>query len=458
MNFFNSQNPYGNSLFQQIQRASVPTQSNPFMTQYGLSPVNIQQPAPQAPNYAMTTGNADDPGRTRVMVSTPASTPTVRSGGSGGGAGSGSASSLTSSLSSSVTSGAPSATTSSRVPVQYTLGVPDDPRINEAIARVSGFADMSPNSLQARVAALMAPQEAMAQRQIDSGVTRALSAQGILPTGGLAEKMRSDISAPIMGQLALARVDAMDRYTNQGLDANRSLLQTLTALQEAQRNQKLNEAELDIRREDLGLRRDEAQRQAERDRLQNQSLQQQIEMARLAYQQAANPYRPDQVNYLNASAPGGLQSGSGGSAGSGGAQMIGGFPVSGPASSSAIVNQNDARAAAAYAGMTNEPTPSALGAAQAAERQGNGWGNAASSLSGLVPQRAQLGFNPNNPFGDATSAGGSIMLDGGFGFRASDQFNPNLASQGIGAGGSYNAGDYARSAADMAYQAAIGRY
>jgi hypothetical protein len=325
------------------------------------------------------------------------------------------------------------------VPTQYTLGVPDDPRINEAIGRVSGFADMNPNSLQARVSALMAPQEAMAQRQIDSGVTRALSAQGILPTGGLAEKLRSDISAPIMGQLALARVDAMDRYTNQGLDANRGLLQTLTALQEAQRNQKLNEAELGIRREDLGLRRDEAQRQAERDRLQNQTLQQQIEMARLAYQQAANPYRPDQVNYLNASAPGGLQSGSGGSAGSGGAQMIGGFPVTGPSSSSGIVNQNDARAEAAYAGTQNNPTPSALGAYQAAQRQ-------------------QLGFNPSNPFGDATSAAGSVMLDGGFGFRASDQFNPNLASQGIGAGGAYNAGGYARSAADMAYNAAIGRY
>lgn len=454
MNFFNQQNPYGNSLFQQIQRASVPTQSNPFMTQYGLSPVNIQQPAPQAPNYAMTTGNADDPGRTRVMASNVTPTPTVRTGGSGSGAGSGSASSLTSSLSSSVTSGAPRATTSSSVPVQYTLGVPDDPRINEAIARVSGFADMNPNSLQARVAALMAPQEAMAQRQIDSGVTRALSAQGILPTGGLAEKMRSDISAPIMGQLALARVDAMDRYTNQGLDANRGLLQTLTALQEAQRNQKLNEAELGIRREDLGLRRDEAQRQAERDRLQNQSLQQQIEMARLAYQQAANPYRPDQVNYLNASAPGGLQQGAGGAGGAaGGGQTIGGMAVTGPTSSSQIGQQQQR-----YTQGDFQTTPSALGAAQAAERQGNGWGNAASSLSGLVPQRAQLGFNPNNPFGDATSAGGSIMLDGGFGFRASDQFNPNLASQGIGAGGSYDAGSYARSAADMAYQAAIGRY
>lgn len=431
-------NPFGNmslfgaspaqdSLRQQIENSKV----NLF--QQGMAP-NYTPPPPPAPRpYAIMGGDPYAAGRTAAMgaIATPQNPLSSQRTASPS---SSSSSSSTVRSATSTSSPASPGSVSSAVPTQYTLGVPDDPRINEAIGRVSGFANMDPNSLQARVAALMAPQEAMAQRQIDSGVTRALSAQGILPTGGLAEKMRSDISAPIMGQLALARVDAMDRYTNQGLDANRGLLQTLTALQEAQRNQKLNEAELGIRREDLGLRRDEAQRQAERDRLQNQTLQQQIEMARLAYQQAANPYRPDQVNYLNASAPGGLQSGSGGSAGSGGAQMIGGMPVTGPSSSSQIGQQQQR-----YSQSDFTPTPSALGAHQAA-------------------QRAQLGFNPGNPFGDATSAAGGIMLDGGFGFRASDQFNPNLASQGIGAGGSYNAGSYARSAADMAYQAAIGRY
>lgn len=417
--------PDQNSLAQQVQNARVD------LFQQGMAPGYQPPPAPTPRGYAATVGQLDMIGRTPAYVSM--ATP------SGNAAASSPASSSSSSslLRSNTTTSSPTSTSkaSSAVPMQYTLGIPDDPRINEAISRVSGFANMDPNSLQARVAALMSPQEAMAQRQINSGVERALSAQGILPTGGLAEKMRSDISAPIMGQLALARVDAMDRYTNQGLDANRGLLQTLTALQEAQRNQKLNEAELGIRREDLGLRRDEAQRQAARDQLQNQSLQQQIEMARLAYQQAQNPYRPDQVNYLNASAPGGLQQGSGGAGGAaGGGQTIGGMPVTGPTSSSQIGQQQQR-----YTQSDFETTPSALGAYQAA-------------------QRAQLGFNPNNPFGDATSAGGSIMLDGGFGFRASDQFNPNLASQGIGSGGSYNAGNYARSAADMAYQAAIGRY
>lgn len=338
----------------------------------GMAPGGAMKPAPVRAVTNYTTADPNDYGRTPAMVSTGTNAPSQASS-NGSAANSGGYSSSSSSSSSTSSTSRPASSSSSTLPALNTLGVPDDPRINSIIGRIDSFANLDPNSINARVAALMSPQEAMAQRQINSGVTNALSAQGVLPTGGLAEKMRADISAPIYERLALARNDAMDRYTNQGIDASRGLLSSLVALQEAQRNQRLAEADLGIRREDLGLRRDEAQRQAARDTLQNQSLQQQMELARLQLQQAQNPYRPDQVNYLNASQPGGLQSGSG--IGGGGGQTIGGMAVTGPTSSSRIVNQNDARAAAAY-----PSTPA--------------------STSRVV------GFSPSDPFlGQGTNAG-----------------------------------------------------
>ena len=356
--------------------AALSNQIRNSLWREGMAPGGAMKPMPTRIVTNYTTGDPNAEGRTPALVSAGTNnTQRPASSGSGSTVGGGGFGSSSSSSSSTSSASRPASGSSSPLPALNTLGVPDDPRINNLIGRIDGFANLDPNGINARVAALMAPQEAMAQRQINSGVTNALSAQGVLPTGGLAEKMRADISAPIFERLALARNDAMDRYTNQGIDASRGLLSSLVALQEAQRNQRLAEADLGIRREDLGLRRDEAQRQSARDTLQNQSLQQQMELARLQIQQARNPYRPDQVNYLNASAPGGLQSGSGGAAGVGGGQTIGGIAVTGPASSSRIVNQNDARAAAAY--------PSAP-----------------ASTSRVV------GFSPSDPFlGQGTNAG-----------------------------------------------------
>lgn len=365
-----------------------------------MSPARPQAAAPVTPQYAFTTGSASDEGRTPVMVGSSGAAPSSSSGGSGGS----SLSSIMSSSSSSSSSTPRTSGSSSTLPALNTLGVPDDPRINSLIGRIDSFASLDPNSINARVAALMAPQEAMAQRQINSGVTNALSAQGVLPTGGLAEKMLADISAPIYERLALARNDAMDRYTNQGIDASRGLLSSLVALQEAQRNQRLAEADLGIRREDLGLRRDEAQRQAARDALQNRSLQQQMEMARLQLQQARNPYRPDQVNYINASQPGGLQQGSGVG---GGGRTIGGMAVTGPSSSSGVVNQNDVRAAQAGASYAAGGSPTTTGSRYVgfsptdpfAGQGGSGLGPILSSASGsgiLVGSDFNLGRHNGN--------------------------------------------------------------
>lgn len=396
-----------------------------------MAPGGAMKPmaTPAVTNYMI--GDPNAPGRTPAMVNAGTNntqSPAPSSAYTGGTSSLGSSSSSSSSTSS---ASRPASSSSSALPAMNTLGVPDDPRINSLIGRIDSFANLDPNGINARVAALMAPQEAMAQRQINSGVTNALSAQGVLPTGGLAEKMRADISAPIFERLALARNDAMDRYTNQGIDASRGLLSSLVALQEAQRNQRLAEADLGIRREDLGLRRDEAQRQAARDTLQNQSLQQQMELARLQLQQARNPYRPDQVNYLNASAPGGLQSGSGGSAGAAGGQTIGGIPVTGPSSSSGIVNQNDARAAQAGASYAAGGSPTTTGS-------------------------RYVGFSPTDPFAGSGGSGlGQILSSAsGAGILVGSSFNPNLASQGVGAGGAYNSANWARSAADMAAAAA----
>lgn len=394
----------------------------------GMAPGGAMKPAPVRAVTNYTTADPNDYGRTPAMVSTGTNAPSQASS-NGSAANSGGYSSSSSSSSSTSSTSRPASSSSSTLPALNTLGVPDDPRINSIIGRIDGFANLDPNGINARVAALMSPQEAMAQRQINSGVTNALSAQGVLPTGGLAEKMRADISAPIFERLALARNDAMDRYTNQGIDASRGLLSSLVALQEAQRNQRLSEAELGIRREDLGLRRDEAQRQAARDTLQNQSLQQQMELARLQLQQARNPYRPDQVNYLNASQPGGLQSGSG--IGGGGGQTIGGIPVTGPSSSSQIVNQNDARAAQAGASYAAGGSPTTTGS-------------------------RYVGFSPTDPFAGSGGSGLGQILSGasGAGILVGSSFNPNLASQGVGAGGAYNSANWARSAADMAAAAA----
>lgn len=448
--------------------AALSNQIRNSLWREAMAPGGEMKPAPTrvVTNYMVGDPNAE--GRTPAMVSAGTNnTQRPASSGSGSTVGGGGFSSSSSSASS---ASRPASGSSSPLPAFNTLGVPDDPRINNLIGRIDGFANLDPNGINARVAALMAPQEAMAQRQINSGVTNALSAQGVLPTGGLAEKMRADISAPIFERLALARNDAMDRYTNQGIDASRGLLSSLVALQEAQRNQRLSEAELGIRREDLGLRRDEAQRQAARDALQNQSLQQQMEMARLQLQQARNPYRPDQVNYLNASAPGGLQSGSGGSAGAAGV-TIGGIS-SGPPQSGSIGAPNNNQIFDAsmnggrggYRPMTQAdvvggPTPSARGQWEAQQRAGGG-GSAASAIQGLIPTTGRVGFSPTDPLGGMPGSGGGSGLGAiwsgasGSGALVSPSFNPNLASQGVGAGGAYNSANWARSAADMAAAAA----
>lgn len=411
--------------------AALSNQIRNSLWREGMAPGGAMKPMPTRIVTNYTTGDPNAEGRTPALVSAGTNnTQRPASSGSGSTVGGGGFGSSSSSSSSTSSASRPASGSSSPLPALNTLGVPDDPRINNLIGRIDGFANLDPNGINARVAALMAPQEAMAQRQINSGVTNALSAQGVLPTGGLAEKMRADISAPIFERLALARNDAMDRYTNQGIDASRGLLSSLVALQEAQRNQRLAEADLGIRREDLGLRRDEAQRQSARDTLQNQSLQQQMELARLQIQQARNPYRPDQVNYLNASAPGGLQSGSGGAAGVGG-QTIGGIPVTGPSSSSGIVNQNDARAAQAGASYAAGGSPTTTGS-------------------------RYVGFSPTDPFAGSGGSGLGQILSAasGAGILVGSSFNPNLASQGVGAGGAYNSANWARSAADMAAAAA----
>lgn len=291
-------------------------------------------------------------------------------------------------------------------------GIPQDPRVSGLIDRLSALGNRSDDDIASRVDALMAPQQAIIDRDINRQVTRSLAANGLLPTGGSAAQFRSEISAPIYERLANARAQAARGYEQERLSVNQGLLGTLNDMQqnaEVARNQRaqlgLGVQDLGMKTQDLAFRREEAARQAQQQQFEQQfriedarrQAEFQAQEAQRRAQESAgnNALLMAQLEQMRRSMLQGQTAPTSvtGSPAQGTAYgQIGGLQTSGPTSSSQI--RNVQQEAARLAGLAAVQRQTELGRTQL----------------------SATNFNPSDPFGITASLGAtsSVILAGDY--------------------------------------------
>lgn len=293
-------------------------------------------------------------------------------------------------------------------------GLARDPRIESLIGRLSALGNTSDSDIASKVDAMMAPQQAIVDRDINRQVTRSLAANGLLPTGGSAAQFRTEISAPIYERLANARAQATRGYEQERIGVNQGLLGSLSELQaqaETARNQRaqlgLGVQDIGMRTQDLALRREEAARQAQQQQFEQQfriedarrqaEFQAQEARRRSDESKASNALLMAQLeqmrqNMLRQASPTAPDAVTGSPAQGTAYGQIGGLGTSGPTSSSQIRNvQNEA---ARLAGLAAVQRQTELGRTQL----------------------TNTNFNPSDPFGLTSSLGATsnVILAGGF--------------------------------------------
>lgn len=116
-----------------------------------------------------------------------------------------------------------------------------DSQIQQLIAQLRGQASQSDSALADRANQQIAAQRGVLDRRADQDVQRSLAANGLLPTGGLAARMREQISRPYEEMLASSSAGINANLQQQRDSIANNLLSSVSGLQSAQQAQ-ANEA------------------------------------------------------------------------------------------------------------------------------------------------------------------------------------------------------------------------
>lgn len=303
---------------------------------------------------------------------------------------------------------------------------PYDSQIRALVAQLQGQAAQSDSALSDRANQQIAAQRAVLDRRANQDVQRSLAANGLLPTGGLAARMREQISRPYEEQLAASSADINANMRNQRDATANNLISSLSNIQNASASYALDQQRL--------------QQQAARDQWQMQvdRYNQQAQASQTAYSRALDAYnlqmqQQDRQAALQARQQAAYSTSTGGGGGSmtgsvnGWNGGVNGFLESGRqpeevyALHQAIGRNTSGQVGDDYfsAGNNRLRAEQEQRAAQVQANRGNGLTSAGSN------------FNPNDPFGTTLTAnsGGGMYSGGG-------------SSGGYGTGGSYGSNAY----------------
>lgn len=112
----------------------------------------------------------------------------------------------------------------------------NDPRIDALVAQLQAQANESNSALADRAAQQIASQRAVLDRQAQNDVTRSLASNGLLTTGGIAARMRDQISKPYEERLTAATADINANLQQQRGQTANNLLNQLTSLQNSRQS------------------------------------------------------------------------------------------------------------------------------------------------------------------------------------------------------------------------------
>lgn len=299
---------------------------------------------------------------------------------------------------------------------------PYDAQIRQLVAQLQGQAAQSDSALSDRANQQIAAQRAVLDRRANQDVQRSLAANGLLPTGGLAARMREQISRPYEESLAASAADINANMRSQRDATANNLISSLSNIQNASASYALDQQRL--------------QQQAARDQWQMQvdRYNQEAAANQTAYSRALDAYnmnlqQQDRARAQQARQQAAYQASSGGGYASGGGG--GGYAIN--AGQNSFLEQGT-QPRDLYQNMVNQQRASeARNYNQAAADRFN----SGSTNSG----QGQYTFSGNT--GNGVSSAGSAMAS---------QFGPMVGSIVSGAG-QQAAGGYGGSSA---YNAAMG--
>ena len=121
---------------------------------------------------------------------------------------------------------------------------PYDSQIRALVAQLQGQAAQSDSALSDRANQQIAAQRAVLDRRANQDVQRSLAANGLLPTGGLAARMREQISRPYEEQLAASSADINANMRSQRDATANNLISSLSNIQNASASYALDQQRL----------------------------------------------------------------------------------------------------------------------------------------------------------------------------------------------------------------------
>ena len=301
---------------------------------------------------------------------------------------------------------------------------PYDAQIRQLVAQLQGQAAQSDSAMSDRANQQIAAQRALLDRRANQDVQRSLAANGLLPTGGLAARMREQISRPYEESLAASAADINANMRSQRDATANNLISSLSNIQNASATYALDQQRL--------------QQQAARDQWQMQvdRYNQEAAANQTAYSRALDAYNMNlqqqdraraqqaqqQAAYQASTGGGGSMTGSvsGWNGGQNGFLDSGRQPEETYAMHQQIGRLTNGQVGDSYFSPGNQQlrAQQEQRAAQVQLNRGNGLTSSGSN------------FNPNDPFGQTLASNSSGGMYGGG------------SSGGYGTGGSYGSNAY----------------
>lgn len=313
-----------------------------------------------------------------------------------------------------------------------------DAQIQQLIAQLQQQSSQSDSVLNDRANQQIAAQRSVLDRRANQDVQRSLAQNGLLPTGGLASRMRQQISAPYEEQLAASAANINNGLQQQRSATANNLLSSVSGLQNAQtaaandairlqQQAQMQAWQMQVDQYNASVRQSESAYSRALDAYDRQQAQQQAQQAR---QQAA---------YQAASGGGGgTMTGSvtGWNGGVNGFLDSGRQPEQTYALHQEIGRRTNGQVGDDYfsAGNQDLRAQQQRQAAQVQANRGNGLTSSGSN------------FNPNDPFGATLASNSGGMYGGGSG------------SGGYGSGGGNGGGAPSYTAAMSNYGGGLASY
>lgn len=313
----------------------------------------------------------------------------------------------------------------------FSTSSPYDAQIRQLVAQLQGQAAQSDSALSDRANQQIAAQRAVLDRRANQDVQRSLAANGLLPTGGLAARMREQISRPYEESLAASAADINANMRSQRDATANNLISSLSNIQNASATYALDQQRL--------------QQQAARDQWQMQvdRYNQEAAANQTAYSRALDAYNMNlqqqdraraqqaqqQASYQASTGGGGSMTGSvsGWNGGQNGFLDSGRQPEETYAMHQQIGRLTNGQVGDSYFSPGNQQlrAQQEQRAAQVQLNRGNGLTSSGSN------------FNPNDPFGQTLASNSSGGMygggsSGGYGTGGSHGSNAYNAARGIG--------------------------